>query len=147
MLSNVRIGARVLLLIAVQCALLVIVGFAGLSGRAQSSAQAPGIYEKSIVPLLHLDRVLNRNVEMRARIEEALTAEGASNPQRLAEQIKGLDADGEKAWKEYAATPMNDDERKLAAQTMQAHEAMMAAEQQLITTLRTQGRVAAAELE
>jgi methyl-accepting chemotaxis protein-1 (serine sensor receptor) len=147
MLVNVRIGARLLLLVAVQCVLVVIVGFTGLSGMAQSNGHEQGVYEESIVPLLRLAQVLECNFVMRAQIDEALVAEGVTDAERLAERIKRLDAEAEKAWKEYASTPMNDEERKLAEQSVQAHHAMMAAGQQLVIILGAEGRAAATEFE
>ena len=147
MFSNLRIGTRLLILVAIQCLLMVAVGLTGLSGVAQSNGRLHGVYEESIVPLLHLDSILNQNFEIRAQLDEALTADAATEAEKRLDRIKGFEAEAEKSWKDYLATPMSPAERQLADAVAQAQQNMIAARQQVVAALRIHGRAAAAEVD
>jgi hypothetical protein len=147
MFSNLRIGTRLLILAAIQCFLVVAVGLTGLSGMAQSNGRLQGVYEESIVPLLHLDSILNQNFQIRAQLEEALATDAATEAEKRLDRIKGFEAEAEKTWKDYSATPMSPAERQLADAVAQAQLNMIAARQQVVAALRMHGRAAAAEVD
>jgi len=147
MFSNLRIGRRFLVLVAIQCLLIIAVGLTGLSGVAQSNGRLHGVYEESIVPLLHLDSILNQNFQIRAQLDEALAADAATEAEKRLDRINGFEAEAEKTWKDYSATPMSPAERQLADAVAQAQLNMIAARQQVVAALRMHGRAAAAEVD
>ena len=147
MFSNLRIGTRLLILVAIQCFFMVAVGLTGLSGVAQSNGRLHGVYEESIVPLLHLDSILNQNFQIRAQLDEALATDAATEAEKRLDRIKGFEAEAEKSWKDYSATPMSPAERRLADAVAQAQQNMIAARQQVVAALRMHGRAAAAEVD
>jgi Four helix bundle sensory module for signal transduction len=147
MFSSVRIGARLLILVAIQCLLMIAVGLTGLSGAAQTNGRPHGVYEESIVPLLRLDSILNQNFQIRAQLDEALSTDTAAEAEKHLQRIKGFEAEAENAWKDYSATPMNPGQRQLAEAAAQAQQTMITARQQVVAALRMYGRAAAAEVD
>ena len=127
MFSNLRIGRRFLVLVAIQCLLIIAVGLTGLSGVAQSNGRLHGVYEESIVPLLCLDSIIDQNFEIRVQLDQALSTDMPAEAEKRLARLKGFEAEAEKTWKVYLAAPMSPGERRLADAAEQAQQAMIAA--------------------
>ena len=147
MFSNTRIGTRLVCLIAIQCLLLLVVGLIGLTGAAHSKERLHGVYGESIVPLFYLDTTLNLNLQMRAQLEQALSAERPPAADKCFARAMALGAEAEKAWEDYTATPMSPEERGLADGVEQANKELAVAREQVSTAFKNRGRAAAMEAD
>jgi methyl-accepting chemotaxis protein I, serine sensor receptor len=147
MLSNVRIGMRLRILVIIQCVLMIGVAATGLTGMGETKGRLHDVYEDSIVPLLYLDSLLSQNFQARAQLDQALSADTPAAAEKHLESIAGLCADADKAWKDYVATPMSPEERKLADEAAQAYMTLVAAREQVISAFKAHGRAAAADVD
>jgi methyl-accepting chemotaxis protein-1 (serine sensor receptor) len=147
MLSNLRIGMRLRVVVIVQCALMIGVALTGLSGIGESKGRLHDIYEDSIVPLLYLDSLLSQNLQAREQLDEALSADTPAKAEKHLDRVAGFRADAEKAWKDYVATPMSPEEKKLADEAAQAYLRLVAARDEVISAFKAHGRAAAADVD
>jgi methyl-accepting chemotaxis protein len=146
MLSNLRIGTRLLILFAIQCALLLGVAASGLVGVADSKARLNDVYEDSIVPLLHLNDTLDNTFEARTYLEEALAEGSQTDVEKHLRLAADATALADKAWQKYFATSMRPDEKALADASAAAQRTLTEARQQVVAALGSQGRAAALEV-
>lgn len=146
MLSSLRIGMRLRILMFVQC-VLIGVGLTGLSGVAEARGRAQDVYGDSIVPLFYLDSLLSLNFQARDELAAALAAETPVEAQKHLDRIAGFSAEADKAWKDYSAAGMSVGERKLAEEAGQAHLALVAARDQVTAAFQSHGHAYAVEVE
>jgi hypothetical protein len=147
MLSSLRIGVRLRILMIIQCLLIIAVGLTGLSGMSGTKGRVHEVYDDSIVPLLHLDNMLSQNFQARGQLDEAFGSESAADAAKHLDRIPGFRAEADKAWKDYTASAMSAEERKLADEAAQAHVALVAAAEQTISAFKAHGRAAAIEVD
>ena len=143
MLSNARIGTRVICLIAIQCFLLLVVGLIALAGSAHGKDRPHGGYGDSIVPLLYLDTVQGASLQMRVQLDQALSADSAAAMEKHFEAIAALGAEVDRAWSDYTGASMSAEEHELAEGAAQAREAVMAACAQVRAAFQSGGPAAA----
>ena len=147
MFSGLRIGVRLRILVVIQCLLMIAVALTGLSGMSATKGRLHEVYDDSIVPLLHLDNMLSQNFQARSQLDEAFAASSVAEAARHLDRITGFRTEADKAWKEYAASSMSAEERKLADEAAQAHVALVTAAEQTASAFKAQGRAAAAEVD
>jgi methyl-accepting chemotaxis protein len=147
MFSHMRIGNRLMVLVTLQCLVLLAVALTGLTGVAHTKDRLHNVYEESIVPLLYLDNLLNQDFQARAQLEEAFNAGSPADAQKHLRRLAAFGAEAEKVWKEYNASAMSAEERKLADEVGQAHQGLVAARDQVTAAFAAEGRAAATEVD
>jgi methyl-accepting chemotaxis protein len=145
MLSNIRIGTRLMLLIAVQCVLMFGVGLLGLVQLSSTKDKVHDVYEEALVPLLYLDSVLSANYSVRVHLDQAFGDVSQSEADKELDLATAAADEGKKAWQGYLSTQLGEEEKRLADVTAKAYEALAATRPQVIASFKNHGRAAALE--
>ena len=109
-----KISTRLTLLIALFSSLLLIVGTLGLRGISSSNAALKTVYEDRVIALGQLEKVSRLVLRNRVLVTDALLER---TPEDLRNNLREFDLnllEIDKQWKEYAATYLTPEEKKLA---------------------------------
>ncbi len=122
-LSDLKIRSRLILLIVVLVIPLIILGTIGLIGINSSNASLTTVYEDRLVPtgqLAHMDMLLQENirqVHLGTKHDPRLEESSLHSDHTIKKHTDAIRANTEaihKFWKEYLATYLTEEERKLA---------------------------------
>jgi methyl-accepting chemotaxis protein len=115
MFNRLSVGVRLGILVAVMSSLLVLVGLSGLRGMNYSNEKLKTVYEDRTVALIMLSKVIDASYRVRNNTQRALESSGADAEKDLQGATK-WEAEVTKVWKEYTATSMTTEEKKLATE-------------------------------
>jgi len=114
MLENLRIRARLLLLVGVLVLLTAVVMGMGLRGMAASNAGLRTVYDDRTIPLMQLNAVTHDiGLIQMLVLRLAYTGDKAGIPRGLSE-IEALNRDIDKHWSAYKATFLTPEEHRIA---------------------------------
>ncbi|HMA50563.1 MAG TPA: methyl-accepting chemotaxis protein [Magnetospirillaceae bacterium] len=113
MIENMRIGARLAILVALQIVLVAVMLVMGLRGMSLMNASLKTVYEDRTVCLVQLNAISNamHNIRMNVR-RAAQTAPGAERDALLA-PVKDWQAVIDKQWADYIGTYLDPKEKQL----------------------------------
>ncbi|MEI6414166.1 MAG: methyl-accepting chemotaxis protein [Pseudomonadota bacterium] len=131
MLNNLKIGPRLLALMALQILFMVGIGLLGLRGMETTGAALDRVYHEQVVPLRDLNIITDLYT---LTIVDATrqVRDGTFTPAKAIEAIDGAMAHIRKEWQEYLASPLEEGEKVLVQQL----SPLMAASDQAIANLR-----------
>ncbi len=139
MLANMRIGARLALLMFTLSVLIVGVGVIGLRGIGQTNRGVETLYQDRIVPLRQLKAIS----DMYAVNIVDTSHKVRSGTMTWSEGMRNLDQAGRiiaEYWDEYTKTQLTEDERKLVADARRMMAAADSATMELREIFRTQNQ-------
>ncbi|NMM14695.1 MAG: HAMP domain-containing protein [Rhodoferax sp.] len=113
-MNNLKISTRLVILIGLLSALLVVIGAIGLSGISKSNDALKTVYEDRTVPMGLIAKINELNLKNRLLIAGSLLD---PTPEEIAQDTTGVDANIaaiEKAWADYVATTLTDEEATIA---------------------------------
>ena len=113
MIENMRIGARLAVLVALQVVLVAVMLALGLRGMSLTNASLRTVYEDRTVCLVQLNTINDALHNIRMAMRRA--AQTAPGPQRdaLLAPIKGWQSAIDKQWTDYTATYLDPEEKVL----------------------------------
>ncbi|SFU68319.1 methyl-accepting chemotaxis protein [Pseudoduganella namucuonensis] len=136
MFNKMTVAARLGLLVAVLCAIMLGIGYEGVSGMSFSNAKLKTVYEDRTVTLVQLGKVTEAGMGARYRLQGALqTAPGAELDDAL-RRIDQFDAVVAKQWADYAATYLTPDEKRMVNEFQPQWAAYMERRQQVLAQLK-----------
>ncbi len=115
MLNNLKIGYRLMILVALLIAFMALIGGLGLQGIRATDASLDTVYNDRVIPLRDLKII----ADMYAVNIVDTTHKARNGALSYVEAIKNIDVASEtihKKWKDYLATYLVDQEKKLVAQ-------------------------------
>lgn len=113
-MGPLKISTRLHLLILGLLALLGIVAATSLVGLHQADAALQKVFERSVSPMAALAQVQGRLLHNRLAVAGALVTPDDATIDRSLAAVDENTAVVDKLWKQYAAGPMADEERRLA---------------------------------
>jgi len=124
MAKNMKIGARLYILVGVLSILLIAVGVLGLRGERETDASLETIYNDRLVPIVLLSKIdsLRREnvqelllaMQHDPRIPASKTHEADHPVTRHTDAVEANRAKIDKLWEQYMATILTPEEKKLA---------------------------------
>ncbi|WP_420474734.1 methyl-accepting chemotaxis protein [Noviherbaspirillum sp. ST9] len=115
MFRNITIKSRLILLVALLCTLMTMIGAGGIYALSNANAALDSVYADRLVPVGQLDvviRTINRN---QLTITTALV-KGEAEYANAADMVKKAVDEGDKKWREYMATELTEAEKQIANQ-------------------------------
>jgi methyl-accepting chemotaxis protein len=103
-LTNLRIGPRLMMLVMLLSALLVVIGVKGLVSMGSIAEGLRTVYEDRAVPLVQLADLQDALHRVRTNATVAAANASESEVDRLIASTAELDARFDKVWAEYMAT-------------------------------------------
>ncbi|MBF0518088.1 MAG: methyl-accepting chemotaxis protein, partial [Nitrospirae bacterium] len=125
MLSNIKIGARLYILVGFSCLLLIVNGLVGLSSTLNIHTLLKDGYEHGTIALGEMN-VINKNFE-RARVnlmQMLMVPTKEEMDKRIPMIEKGI-SDNDEKWREYFGAKLTDEEKRLAEKTQQDRSAYL----------------------
>jgi methyl-accepting chemotaxis protein len=116
MFNRLSVGVRLGILVAVMSLILMFVGYSGLRGMNYSNEKLKTVYEDRTVALVMLSKVLDAGYRTRNNTQRAIEAKSVAEADKDIQGATKWDAEAGKVWKEYMATTLTPDEKKLAAE-------------------------------
>ncbi len=143
MFNRLSVGVRLGILVAVMSLILVLVGLSGLRGMNYSNEKLKTVYEDRTVALVMLGKVLDAGYRTRDTTLRAIEAKSVPEMDKNLQDTAKWEAEGTKVWKDYMATTLTPDEKKLAAEQTAAWIAYNDSRHSLIEMLKAgQGKAA-----
>jgi methyl-accepting chemotaxis protein len=116
MLKNLRIGARLSILLAVMVVLVAVVLGLGLRGMGMINASLKTVYEDRTVALVQLGIVERDLYAIRVSLYGILSGGALVDRAQALRNIEGWDREIDAQWKEYLSTYLAPEEKPLAAE-------------------------------
>ncbi len=116
MLTNLRIGARLSILVATMLVLVALVVTLGHLGMARINAGLKTVYEDRTVCLVQLGNIERDLFQIRVRGQALMRGVSEAEATRLRGEIDDLDKDIDANWRDYMATYLDPEEKGLAAE-------------------------------
>jgi methyl-accepting chemotaxis protein len=113
-MTNLKISARLKILIAVVSVLMLILGFYGLQGLDQTNQGLKTVYEDRTVPMGQLSDIQAHLLESRLALVSVVANPTAAEVQRALADVEKNSAAIDKTWEAYMATKLTTEEAKLA---------------------------------
>lgn len=139
----VRLGALVALLIVFIAALAV----EALVGLADMRGQIKTIYEDRTLPLVQLAESMDQVNEINELLGRSVVSPDVGERRAADEDIQKRITNVENLWREYSATYLTPEEKKLAAEAASAREALFAAVNAVRASIKTGDMASAVRLE
>ncbi len=115
MFNRLSVGVRLGILVAVMSGILVLVGLSGLRGMNYSNEKLKTVYEDRTVALVMLSKVIDAGYRVRNTTQRALEGAVAQSETDLQGATK-WEGEHAKVWKEYIATTLTPEEKKLVGE-------------------------------
>ncbi len=115
MFNRLPVGVRLGILVAVMSAILVLVGWSGLRGMDYSNEKLKTVYEDRTVALIMIGKIVDAGYRARNITQRALEGAPAQFDSEVQTAAK-WEAEVAKVWKDYMATTLTVDEKKLATE-------------------------------
>ena len=113
MLSDMKIGIRLAVLLVVLLVLMAVIGATGLYASGQSSTALKAVYEDKLIPIMQLNEINSKNQQIHIAISS-----GVTQPELRTDHIRIINENRiatNKIWDAFTATHMTEEEKGLAA--------------------------------
>ena len=112
-MNNLKVSARLMMLIGILSALLIAIGAVGVYGMGLSNDALKTVYEDRTVPATQLGEIKYLQLKNRLATNSALVTPTPLNFTERAAQVEANVVASSKLWDAYAATKMTTEEAKL----------------------------------
>ena len=113
---QMKISTRLLILIALQSAMLVAGGILGLTGISLSNDALQSVYQQRTVPMAQLSEIGRYNLRNQLAIAKSLANQDPDEVTRNTQEIEANLAAADTLWKRYRSNTLQDHEALLAQQ-------------------------------
>ncbi|MGE5545941.1 MAG: methyl-accepting chemotaxis protein [Solirubrobacterales bacterium] len=114
MLTKLKIGPRLAVLVAAMALLVLVVATIGFLTARSINASLKTVYEDRTVAALQLATVRDQLHQLRLSMVSAVTHEDLTKAQEIVARIPAFEAKMDKVWAEYMATYLTPEEKQLA---------------------------------
>ena len=144
MFNRLTVGIRLALLVTLMSVILLLVGLAGLRGMHYSNDKMKTVYEDRVVSLVILGKVVDAGYRVRDHTQRAMAAPAGAEQDRQFQAAAKAEEETVKGWKEFMATFLTPDEKRLADEFNTAWPAYNDSRNQLIALFKSGDKAAVA---
>ncbi|WP_161258832.1 methyl-accepting chemotaxis protein [Heliomicrobium undosum] len=113
MLSRMKVGARILLVILISCLITAAVGFYGLNSLAQEKASLDGMYSNSLLPVRYLGESKAKLQQYRVALYNHIISSDRRDLDEWEAKTKEYAKSFEQELKKYGGTEISADEKRM----------------------------------
>ena len=145
MFNRLSVGLRLGILVAIMSVILLGVGVAGLRGMNYSNEKLKTVYEDRTVALVQLGKVVDASYRTRINTQHALDTTVPADIERYLQLSLKFEEEVNKNWKDYTATYLTPDEKRLVGEFNTAWAAYRDGQAQVAALIKSGNRAGAQE--